>query len=117
MQATGIPNGNVQVHHQSTSKWNPPGGQNILPADGYSVGAMVLNLGALIDHTYSLQNGNLTLAELESATNTSTTRAITADIVSMQRSEEHTSGLQSLMRHLVCRLLLEKQHVEQNTTP
>src|SRR3546814_8119769 len=26
------------------------------------------------------------------------------------RSEEHTSELQSLMRHLVCRLLLEKKH-------
>src|SRR3546814_9904228 len=26
-----------------------------------------------------------------------------------ERSEEHTSELQSLMRHLVCRLLLEKK--------
>src|SRR3546814_9670811 len=27
-----------------------------------------------------------------------------------KRSEEHTSELQSLMAHLVCRLLLEKKH-------
>ncbi len=88
MQATGIPNGNVQVQHQNTSKWNPPGGSNILPADGYSVGAQILNLGALINHTYFLDplvpNGNLMLSELSTATNTSTTRAITADIVNLQ---------------------------------
>lgn len=86
MQATGIPNGNVQVHHQNTSKWNPPGGSNIFPAGGYSVGAQVLNLGALIDHTYSLDNksSDLKLTEFSSTTNTSTTRAITSDIVNMQ---------------------------------
>lgn len=84
MQATGIPNGNVQVHHQNTSEWNPPGGSNIFPASGYGVGALVLNLGALIDRTYSLANGNLILADFSSATNTSTIRAITPDIVNMQ---------------------------------
>src|SRR3546814_9383571 len=30
------------------------------------------------------------------------------------RSEEHTSELQSLMRHLVCRLLLEKKKTKNN---
>ena len=84
VQATGIPNGNVQVHHQNTSKWNPPGGSNIFPVGGYSVGAQVLNLGAMIDRTYSLANGNLMLADFSSVTNTTTTRAITADIVNMQ---------------------------------
>ncbi|RBA24855.1 PilW family protein [Herminiimonas fonticola] len=84
MQATGIPNGNVQVHHQNTSEWNPPGGSNIFPASGYGVGALVLNLGALIDRTYSLANGNLILADFSSATNTSTIRAIISDIVNMQ---------------------------------
>src|SRR5438045_6389620 len=33
-----------------------------------------------------------------------------------QRSEEHTSELQSL-RHLVCRLLLEKKKKKNNTKP
>src|SRR5690625_6809589 len=32
------------------------------------------------------------------------------DITALQRSEEHTSELQS-RGHLVCRLLLEKQHI------
>src|SRR3546814_4468033 len=32
-----------------------------------------------------------------------------ARLVDVLRSEEHTSELQSLMRHLVCRLLLEKK--------
>src|SRR5947199_9936174 len=34
--------------------------------------------------------------------------ALNGDFVSLDRSEEHTSELQSL-RHLVCRLLLEKK--------
>lgn len=85
MQATGIPNGNVQVHHQNTSQWNPPGGANIFPSGGYSVGALVLNMGSLIDHTYSLDAGsNLMLTELDSSSNTSVTRSITSDIVNMQ---------------------------------
>lgn len=84
MQATGIPNGNIQVHHQNTSPWNPPGGANIFPTGGYNVGAHVLNLGGLIDHTYSLQNGNLMLDEYTSVDNSVTTRAVAADIVNMQ---------------------------------
>jgi type IV pilus assembly protein PilW len=84
MQATGIPNGNIQVHHQNTSSWNPPGGANIFPAGGYGVGAQVLNLGALINHTYSLEDGNLILDEYDSTDNSSTKRAVTADIVNMQ---------------------------------
>lgn len=84
MQATGIPNGNIQVHHQNTSPWNPPGGANIFPAGGYNVGAHVLNLGGLIDRKYSLEEGNLMLEEYTSADNSWTKRAVAADIVSMQ---------------------------------
>lgn len=83
IQVTEVPNGNVQIVHQSTSPWNAVGGA-IYPAGGYGVGALVLNLGSLIDHTYSLQNGNLMLAEFDSASNTSTARSITADIVNMK---------------------------------
>src|ERR1035438_10795000 len=36
-------------------------------------------------------------------------------VVEVNRSEEHTSELQSL-RHLVCRLLLEKKNSRQSTT-
>lgn len=84
MQTTGIPNGNIQVHHQNTSPWNPPGGGNIFPPGGYDVGAHVLNLGGLIDKTYSLENGNLMLDEYNSADNTNVRRAVAADIVNMQ---------------------------------
>src|SRR5262245_63947737 len=50
------------------------------------------------------------LRDLNTATaNTSTATPITYEpIVEARRSEEHTSELQSL-RHLVCRLLLEKK--------
>src|SRR5205814_9755662 len=41
----------------------------------------------------------------------STARALHAHLPARQRSEEHTSELQSL-RHLVCRLLLEKKKKE-----
>src|ERR1035441_10923537 len=37
-------------------------------------------------------------------------KVIYAPVISLHRSEEHTSELQSL-RHLVCRLLLEKQKI------
>lgn len=84
MQATGIPNGNVQVHHQNTSPWNPPGGANIFPPGGYNVGAHVLNLGGLIDRKYSLKGGNLVLEEYTSADNSWSERAVAADIVNMQ---------------------------------
>lgn len=96
IQVTDVPTGNVQISHQSTSPWNAVGGA-IFPAGGYSVGALVLNLGALIDHTYSLQNGNLMLSEFNSASNTSTTRAITADIVNMkaQYGFDKRAGIQT----------------------
>ena len=85
LQVTGIPNGNVQIHHQSTSPWNPPGGQNIMPPSGYKAGAMLLNLGNLIDHLYSLDaNSNLILADYNSSTNVSTNQVLVPDIVNLK---------------------------------
>lgn len=85
LQITGIPNGNVQVHHQNTSPWDPPGGQNIFPPSGYSAGAMLFNLGNLIDHTYSLDaNSNLIFSDYNSSTNTSNVQALIPDIVNLQ---------------------------------
>lgn len=55
MQVTLVDNGETKLHHQSTSPWNPPGGQNILPKpDGYAKGAMLFNFGSLIDRTYQV---------------------------------------------------------------
>lgn len=87
IQATGIPNGNVQVHHQNTSVWNPPGGAavDLYPPGGYNVGAIVFNMGAVIDHTYSINAAsNLLLTEYVSITNTSNVVPLAADIVNMQ---------------------------------
>lgn len=85
-QVTGIPNGNVQIHHRSTSPWNPPGGQNIFPQpDGYTAGAMLFNLGSIINRTYSIDaGGNLQLADYQSATNATVVRPLVANIVSLQ---------------------------------
>src|SRR5438045_9764190 len=49
----------------------------------------------------------------EIAHHTVVTTEILADILEFFRSEEHTSELQSL-RHLVCRLLLEKKKKKKN---
>ncbi|MCL4471395.1 MAG: PilW family protein [Gammaproteobacteria bacterium] len=85
LQVTGIPNGNVQVHHQNTSPWDPPGGQNIFPPGGYSAGATLFNLGSLVDHVYSLDaNSNLILSDYNSATNTSNVQSLLPDIVNLQ---------------------------------
>lgn len=85
VQITGIPNGNVQIHHQSTSPWNPPGGQNIFPPGGYGLGAMLFNLGAIINHTYSLDNqNNLIFSEYNATTNVTTSQALMPEIVNLQ---------------------------------
>src|SRR3546814_9450367 len=44
-------------------------------------------------------------------------RLIRLEVSQRLRSEEHTSELQSLMRHLVCRLLLEKKKSKKNIQP
>jgi type IV pilus assembly protein PilW len=86
IQATGIPSGNVQVHHQNShSNWNPPIGNDIYPPAGFSVGAAAINLGSLIDHTYSLDgNSNLLLIDYSTATNSNVNQIIASDIVNLQ---------------------------------
>lgn len=86
LQVTGIPNGNVQVHHQNTSPWNPPGGQNIFPQpDGYTAGSMLFNLGAMINHTYSVDSkSNLQLADFRSSNNTTVVQTLVSNIVNLQ---------------------------------
>ncbi|MDQ9171655.1 PilW family protein [Oxalobacteraceae bacterium R-40] len=86
-QATGIPNGTVQVHHQnSDSKWNPPSGGDIYPVGGFNIGASAINLGAIVDRTYSLDaNSNLVLADYSSSENSiGTPQPLAADIVQLQ---------------------------------
>lgn len=85
LQITGIPSGNIQIHHQNTSPWNPPGGLNIFPPGGYSAGASLFNLGSLMDHSYSLDaSSNLVLTDYSSATNTTSSLRLVSDIVNLQ---------------------------------
>src|SRR5258705_3035732 len=61
------------------------------------------------DHTLKRTGGRLDLdARFRAAQALACTRIVGADDARAGRSEEHTSELQSL-RHLVCRLLLEKK--------
>jgi type IV pilus assembly protein PilW len=87
-QATGIPNGNVQVHHQNAgSKWNPPGGgsPSIYPSGGFNIGAQAINMGVIIDRTYSLNAAsNLVLTDYSSSTHTTSDQPLAADIVQLQ---------------------------------
>lgn len=94
IQATSIPNGNVQVLHQarqnssSGSDWNPPSGGDIYPSGGFSVGATAINLGSLIDHTYSIGTAgpsfNLLLTDYSTSTNSPTNQIVASDIVNLQ---------------------------------
>lgn len=85
LQVTGIPSGNIQIHHQNTSPWDPPGGQNIFPPSGYNAGAMLFNLGSLMDHTYSIDaSSNLVFSDYDSTTNTSNVQSLLPDIVNLQ---------------------------------
>lgn len=90
VQITGIPSGNIQIHHQSTSKWNPPGGQNIFPTGGYKIGTKLFNFGNLPTRVYSINsatpNGGLQLATtIHTAAGLSTTTDILAsDIINLQ---------------------------------
>lgn len=85
LQITGIPNGNIQIHHQNTSPWDPPGGQNIFPPGGYTTQGMLLNLGRMTNRTYSIDpQYNLTLSDYNAASNTTSTLPIMSDIVNLQ---------------------------------
>ena len=91
LQVTNIPSGNIQVLHQNTSPWDPPGGQNIFPQpDGYTAsgGSMLFNMGSFIDRTYSVAGssvlGGLSLAELNTSNNTTTNMTLVDGIVNLQ---------------------------------
>lgn len=76
--------GSLKVEHKRGTKegegiWNPDDPADLFPPDGYGVGALVFNMGNLINHTYSLDaGGNLLLQDATGA------RAIASDIVNLQ---------------------------------
>lgn len=79
-----LQSGSLKVEHKRGTKegegiWNPDSPSDLFPVGGYPVGSLVFNLGAMIDHTYSLDaGGNLIL------TDPSGVRAIAADVVNLQ---------------------------------
>jgi type IV pilus assembly protein PilW len=86
LQITGIPSGSIQIHHQNTSPWNPPGGQNIFPQpNGYGAGASLLNLGAVVNRSYQVNASNsLVFSEYDSTTNSTIDQPIAPEIVNLQ---------------------------------
>lgn len=59
------PGSSWKLPHDSgnSAPWNPPESQNIFPVGGYTVGAKVLNLGQLVDHSFYVEGGTLRMDE------------------------------------------------------
>lgn len=72
---------NPIVH--TAGNWN--GNSAIFPAGGYSTDALLMNVGSLMSHTYSIDaSSNLIFTDYASATNTNSSQILSPDIVSMQ---------------------------------
>jgi type IV pilus assembly protein PilW len=87
MQVTKLPSGYVQVYHENaTSLWNPPASsQTIFPSGGYSTNALLLNLGSIVQNSYSLDaNSNLQLSSYAPANNSSNTQVLISNVVNLQ---------------------------------
>ncbi len=81
---TGGGQGQNQVQHNPSVEWNPAGGQNIMPDGGYGANDYLINLGALLDHTYSIANNYLRLTDYSTATATTTDYDLFPQIVQLQ---------------------------------
>jgi len=81
---TGGGQGQNQVQHNPSVTWNPPGGQNIMPDTGYGADDYLINLGTLLDHTYSIANNYLRLTDYSTASASSTTLDLYPQIVQLQ---------------------------------
>ena len=79
--------GQNQVLHApgNDGPWNQPGGQTIFPDAGYPAGSFLVNLGPMVNRTYSVSAGNaLRLTGLDTANGTITTRDLFPGIVNLQ---------------------------------
>jgi type IV pilus assembly protein PilW len=90
---TGQQNGNGQgqgmnqiIHNSGNNgPWNQPGGQNIMPPDGYPVGSAIVNIGSWISRDYSISaSRSLQVTEFSSATAANTTSDLFPNIVNIQ---------------------------------
>lgn len=78
--------GNNQVLHNSgQSDWNNPGGSTIFPNTGYNTGSYLLNLGTIVNRSYSISADlNLQLATFLSTSATTSTQNLFPNIVQLQ---------------------------------
>jgi type IV pilus assembly protein PilW len=74
------------IHDPGTNgPWNQAGGQTIFPAAGYPEGSWLVNLGPLINRTYSVSASNaMQLTTLDTASGSVTTRELFPGIVNLQ---------------------------------
>jgi type IV pilus assembly protein PilW len=85
--AIGSAGGLGQIVHASggDGPWNPGTGREIFPAAGYPAGSYLLNVGQLINRTYSISAGGaLQLASFETASGATTTRQLFPGVVNLQ---------------------------------
>lgn len=85
--AIGSAGGLGQIVHTSgtDAPWNPGSGQEIFPAAGYAAGSHLLNLGQLLNRTYSVSAGGvLQVTSFETASGTTATRDLFPGIVNLQ---------------------------------
>ena len=83
----GSAGGLGQIVHSSGTDgpWNPGSGQEIFPTAGYPAGSYLLNLGQLINRTYSVSAGGaLRVTSFETASGTTTGRDLFPGIVNLQ---------------------------------
>lgn len=86
-QGQGQGQGQNQVVHNTGNDgpWNQAGGQTIFPAGGYPAGSYMLNVGQLVNRTYSISASNaLQLTTFSTATATDSTEDLFPHIVNLQ---------------------------------
>lgn len=86
VQASAVPAGDFRIEHKGTSaSWNPVSPLVVFPAGGYSKQAVVINVGSLLDHVYTVnQNNQVTLSRSLSRANTTVSTPLAAEIVNLQ---------------------------------
>lgn len=79
---------NQVLHPSGQSELNHPGGNNIWPDAGYAVGDFIVNLGAMSDHTYSINRINgktwLHLSDFNLGINTANELDLYPNVVQLQ---------------------------------
>lgn len=82
---SGKPNAPGNVHHNSGNPavWNPPGGANIFPDDGYTNGYLI-NLGKWTVRTYTIVDNGLRLTWLDTAIGTEKELDLFPQVIQLQ---------------------------------